>query len=166
MNADAIRRNFSHVAQLGFTFDLQVVASRMEDAVKLAAASPSVKFILQHTGMFEDLSAARRAEWREGMTMLAGQPNIHCKLSGLGTFIQRNDPAHVADVIHASVDMFGAERCLFGSNFPIEKLWTDYGALAAAFRAALAEYQPHEQLLMLNDNAIRIYDLDRSGDKR
>lgn len=166
MNAEAFRRNFRHVSRLDFTFDLQVFASQMKDAAKLAAAFPSVRFILQHAGMLEDLSAAGRAQWREGMTMLADQPNVHCKLSGLGTFIQRNDPAHVADVIHAAVDMFGAERCLFGSNFPIEKLWTDYGALVAACRAALAEYQPQEQLLMLHDNAIRIYGLDRSGDKR
>ncbi len=52
------------------------------------------------------------------------------KLSGFGTFIHRNDPAHVAWLVSETVALFGADRCLFGSNFPIEKLWTDY-AIAA-----------------------------------
>ena len=60
------------------------------------------------------------------------------KLSGLGTFLHRNDPAHIAEVVRDTVAIFGAERCLFGSNFPIEKLWTSYPALVDAYRAAVA----------------------------
>ena len=63
------------------------------------------------------------------------------KLSGLGTFIHRNDPAHIAWIVGETVALFGAERCLFGSNFPIEKLWTDYRSLIAAYRAAIAPVQ-------------------------
>ena len=62
------------------------------------------------------------------------------KLSGLGTFIHRNDPGHIAEVVEETAALFGAERCLFGSNFPIEKLWTDYAALIAAYRDAIAGY--------------------------
>jgi hypothetical protein len=54
------------------------------------------------------------------------------KLSGLGTFIHRNDPEHIATIVKATLKLFGAERCLFGSNFPIEKLWTSYGELVEA----------------------------------
>ena len=74
--------------------------------------------------MWEDLSTQGRAAWRTGMAQLAKCPNIVAKLSGLGTFIHRNDPVHIADVLTDTVAIFGAERCLFGSNFPIEKLWT------------------------------------------
>ena len=71
-------------------------------------------------------------------TRLAACPNVVSKLSGLGTFIHRNDPAHIAGVVAETVAIFGAERCLFGSNFPIEKLWTSYRELVDAFRAATA----------------------------
>lgn len=159
MNGALFRKNFAHVAGNNLSFDLQVFTSQMKDAANLASAFPGVTFVLQHAGMLEDKSKEGRTLWREGMKRLAGQPNIVSKLSGLGTFIQRNDPSHIADVIHETVAIFGPERCLFGSNFPIEKLWTSYGDLASAHRAALAGYSASEQQALLQGNAIRIYRL-------
>jgi predicted TIM-barrel fold metal-dependent hydrolase len=160
MNGALFRKNFVHVAGNDFSFDLQVFTSQMKDAANLAAAFPGVTFVLQHAGMLEDKSMEGRASWQEGMKRLAAQPNIVSKLSGLGTFIQRNDPSHVADVIQETVAIFGTERCLFGSNFPIEKLWTSYSTLVNAHRAALAGYRVSEQQAMLHGNAMRIYRLD------
>jgi predicted TIM-barrel fold metal-dependent hydrolase len=159
MNGALFRKNFAHVAGNNLNFDLQVFTSQMKDAANLAAAFPSVTFILQHAGMLEDKSKGGRASWQEGMKCLADQPNIVSKLSGLGTFIQRNDPSHIADVIHETVGIFGSGRCLFGSNFPIEKLWTSYAELVAAHRAAVSTYNPMEQRAMLHDNAVRIHKL-------
>jgi predicted TIM-barrel fold metal-dependent hydrolase len=159
MNGTLFRKNFAQVAESNLSFDLQVFTSQMKDAANLAAAFPSVTFVLQHAGMLEDTSNEGRGSWREGMKRLADQPNIVSKLSGLGTFIQRNDPSHVADVIHETVAKFGSGRCLFGSNFPIEKLWTSYGELVTAHRAAVSTFSPVEQLSMLHDNAVRVYRL-------
>ena len=100
-----------------------------------------------------------RAQWREGMKRLAGQQNIVSKLSGLGTFIHRNDPAHITDVVRQTVEMFGEERCLFGSNFPIEKLWTSYADLVAAHRAAIALLPTPDQQAILGGTATRVYRL-------
>ncbi len=138
MNGALFRKNFAHVAGNNLSFDLQVFTSQMKDAANLAAAFPGVTFVLQHAGMLEDKSKEGRASWQEGMKRLADQPNIVSKLSGLGTFIQRNDASHIADVIQETVAIFGPDRCLFGSNFPIEKLWTSYSSLVDAHRAALA----------------------------
>ena len=93
------------------------------------------------------------------MTQLAAQPNVVSKTSALGTFIHRNDPAHIAAVTRETVAMFGAERCLFGSNFPIEKLWTTYAELIAAHRAAAAQLPAADQRHLLHDTAMRIYRL-------
>jgi predicted TIM-barrel fold metal-dependent hydrolase len=93
------------------------------------------------------------------MTKLAAEPNVYSKLSGLGTFIHRNDPAHIAWIVKETVARFGASRCLFGSNFPIEKIWTDYRSLSDAYRAAAAPYSPAEQAAMLHDVAARVYRL-------
>ncbi len=89
-------RNVGRLADYGWSFDLQVFASQMDGAAALAAACPGVTFVLQHAGMLEDLSEAGIAEWRAGMATLAAQPNIVSKLSGLGTFLRRNDAAHIA----------------------------------------------------------------------
>lgn len=159
MNDARFRGNIRRLTDHGWSFDLQVFTSQMADAARLAADNPDVVFVLQHAGMLEDLSPEGRAAWREGMKRLAGQENIVSKLSGLGTFIHRNDPAHIEDVALQTVELFGADRCLFGSNFPIEKLWTTYAGLVAAHRKAIASLPEAEQEEILGGTAARVYRL-------
>ena len=152
-----IRANVARLSDYGFSFDLQVFSGQMADAAALAESCPAVTLILQHAGMLEDLSPAGRDAWRAGMRRLATCPNVVCKLSGLGTFVHRNDPAHIANIVEEAVAMFGASRCLFGSNFPIEKLWTCFGDLVAAYRAALGFLNESDRDAILRANAMRVY---------
>jgi predicted TIM-barrel fold metal-dependent hydrolase len=156
---ETFRKNFGRLADYGLSFELQVFAPQMEGAARLAHDFPRTTFILQHCGMPEDLSETGMAAWRAGMKRLAAEPNIVNKLSGLGTFIHRNDPDHIARIVQESVALFGPSRCLYGSNFPIEKIWTDYPPLLAAFRAALAPYPAADQEAMLSGTATRVYRL-------
>ncbi len=151
--------NVARLGDYGWSFDLQVFAGQMAGAAELAAACPKVTFVLQHAGMLEDLSEAGIAEWRSGMKLLARQPNVVSKLSGLGTFLRRNDPAHIAFILAETVAMFGASRCLFGSNFPIEKLWTSHADLIAAHRAAAASLPEAEQAQIFAGTARQTYKL-------
>jgi predicted TIM-barrel fold metal-dependent hydrolase len=154
-----IRRNVAHLAEYDFSFDLQVFAPQMAGAAGLAETCPDVTFILQHAGMLEDLSPEGRSAWRGGMMRLAACPNIVSKLSGLGTFIHRNDPTHISEVLADTVAIFGADRCLFGSNFPIEKLWTTYRELVDAYRAATAYLRADQRDAVLRATAARVYRL-------
>jgi predicted TIM-barrel fold metal-dependent hydrolase len=154
-----IRRNIARLADYGWSFDLQVFATQMTDAAGLAEACPNVTFILQHAGMLEDHSPEGHAAWRAGMRCLAGCPNVVSKLSGLGTFIHRNDPAHIGGVLTETVAAFGAERCLFGSNFPIEKLWTDYRKLIEAYLSAAATLRVDQREAIFKTTAMRVYRL-------
>ena len=159
MDDPAFRRNLRRLATYGWSFDLQVFAAQMADAARLAADNPDITFVLQHCGMPEDLTAPGRAAWRDGMRRLADQPNVVNKLSGLGTFIHRNDPGHVADIVGETAALFGPDRCLFGSNFPIEKLWTSYADLVAAFRQAVAAFPEPARRSMLAETAAAVYRL-------
>ena len=154
-----LQRNVARLADYGLVFDLQVFAGQMAGAAELAAACPDVIFVLQHAGMPEDLSPAGRAEWRAGMELLAARPNVVSKLSAFGTFIHRNDPVHIADILRDTVAVFGANRCLFGSNFPIEKLWTGYRELRNAFLAAAANLDDVERAAIFEETAVRVYRL-------
>jgi predicted TIM-barrel fold metal-dependent hydrolase len=156
----AVRRNVARLADHGWSFDLQVFAPQMAGAAVLAESCPGVTFVLQHAGMLEDLSDEGRAEWRAGMGRLARYPNVVAKLSGLGTFLHRNDEAHIAGLVRETVALFGPERCLFGSNFPIEKLWTTYPDCLGAFRAAVAPLGPAAEAAIFKDAAARVYRLD------
>ncbi|NGN43242.1 amidohydrolase family protein [Mesorhizobium sp. CGMCC 1.15528] len=154
-----LRKNIRLLAEHGLSFDLQVFASQMKGAAKLAKDNPDITFVLQHAGMLENLSPAGRKSWREGMKRLADQENVVSKLSGLGTFIHSNDAEHIRDVVTETIARFGPARCLFGSNFPIEKLWTSYADLVAAYRTALSSFPEKVQKAVLHDTAKRVYQL-------
>ena len=87
------------------------------------------------------------------------RPQRLVKLSGLGTFIHRLDRAHVERTVRETVGLFGPERCLWGSNFPIEKLWTDYASLVGAYRQALAHLSPAARDAIFCGTARRLYRL-------
>ena len=60
-------------------------------------------------------------------------------------------------IVREAVAMFGADRCFYGSNFPIEKLWTDYDTLYKTFRKVIAHLNESEQVTILHDTAARLY---------
>jgi predicted TIM-barrel fold metal-dependent hydrolase len=153
----AVQRNVAQLADYAWSFELQVFSPQMADAARLADACSKVTFVLQHAGMLEDLSDEGRAAWQDGMRRLAACPNVVSKLSGLGTFIHRNDPAHIAWIVDETLALFGADRCLFGSNFPIEKLWTSYRELIGAFEAAVGRHGPAAEAAVFHDTAARVY---------
>jgi predicted TIM-barrel fold metal-dependent hydrolase len=159
MNTAAFRRNLARLQDHGWLFELQVFAAQMSDGAALAKAFPDITFVLAHAGMPEDRSPPGRAVWREGMRRLADCSNVHTKFSGLGTFIRHNDAQHIAEIVAETLDLFGAQRCAWGSNFPIEKLWTDYAAIVTAFRAAIAHLPEADRRAVLHDNATRLYRL-------
>lgn len=155
----ALRTALARLPALGLLFELQVFAGQMAGAAALARALPEVQFVLMHAGMLEDLSAAGRAEWRAGLARLAACPNVATKLSALGTFVHAVEPALIAEITSVATDLFGPDRCAWGSNFPIEKLWTDYRRLLDAHFAALARLPAKARRAVLHDTAARLYRL-------
>lgn len=154
-----VLKNCARLADYGLTFDLQVFSAQMDSAARLAAVCTKTTFVLQHAGMLEDLTFAGRAAWAAGMDALAACPNVVVKLSGFGTFVHRVDADLIAWLWRETVARFGPDRCLWGSNFPIEKLWTDYPALLAAHRAAAADLPPQARQAIFHDTACRVYRL-------
>jgi predicted TIM-barrel fold metal-dependent hydrolase len=148
MHDPVFRDNIARLAKIRWVFELQVFAPQMRDAATLVADHPDVQFVLIHAGMPEgDLGA-----WRTALEQLAPLENLAVKLSGQGTFVHRVDRELIGLVARTSLELFGPDRCMFGSNFPIESLWTDLPALVEAWRDVL----PDEAL---NDTARRIYRL-------
>ena len=85
----------------------------------------------------ESVAPEHVAPWTAGLELLARSPNVVVKLSGQGTFVRRVDEPLIRLVASTAIKLFGARRCLFGSNFPIESLWTDYATLVRTWRDAL-----------------------------
>ena len=155
----AWRDGLADLAPRGLLFELQIFSSQMMDGAALAKAFPTTTFVLEHAGMLEDTSEAGREAWRRGMRKLAENPNVCVKLSGLGTFVHQATIDDIQPIVSDTVSLFGAERCLWGSNFPIEKLWSDYGTLADNIRRAVSHLSLKDQQSILSDTAARLYRL-------
>lgn len=159
VGSDAVIANVRHLAAHDWTFELQIFEGQVPAALRLVSACPDVTFVLQHAGMPEDLSPEGKARWSAAMRRLAEHGNVVAKVSAFGTFIHRNDPDHIAWAFGETVDIFGAKRCLWGSNFPIEKLWTDYPSLVGAFLAAAEPFDEAIRAAIFSTTAERVYRL-------
>jgi predicted TIM-barrel fold metal-dependent hydrolase len=159
MNDAGWRHGLAEAGRRGLLFELQVFPGQMADALGLVRDFPGVTFVLLHAGMLEDRSPAGWAQWRAGMRQLAGCPNLMVKLSGLGTFPRACSVALWRPVVEETVALFGAGRCLFGSNFPIERLWTDFATLVGVMGECLAGASAGERRAILHDTAARVYRL-------
>jgi predicted TIM-barrel fold metal-dependent hydrolase len=159
VNDPAWRRGLAAVARRGLLFELQVFARQMADSARLARDFPDLTLVLMHAGMLEDRSAEGWARWREGMRGLAACPNVVVKLSGLGTFVHACSVDLWRPVVEETVEMFGADRCMFGSNFPIEKLWTSYADLVSVMGQCLARLDQRRRAAVWRDTATRVYRL-------
>jgi predicted TIM-barrel fold metal-dependent hydrolase len=157
MNDVDWRRGLAMLADHGLLFELQIFTDQMANGARLARSFPDTIFVLEHAGMLEDMTPRGWQLWREGMMALAECPNVNVKLSGLGTFVHACRAEVMGPIVRAAVTMFGADRCFYGSNFPIEKLWTDYDTLYRTFRNTIAHLNESEQVAILHDTAARLY---------
>ncbi len=128
--------------------------------LSLVADFPEVTFVLVHAGMLEAVDPETVGIWESGMRQLAAHDNVVVKLTGLGTFIRKVDAGHIADIVHRCLDWFGPDRCMWGSNFPVEKLWTDYTTLFEAYATALADEDRSTRDAVFGGTARRVYRLD------
>jgi len=159
MHDPVLRRNVALLADLGWVFELQVFAGQMEDAARFVADFPGTTFVLVHSGMLESAEQRHVAPWRDGLARLAEHENVVTKLTGQGTFVHRVDRDLLSLVTATTLELFGSRRCLWGTNFPVESIWTDFASLVQAWRDVLAEHPEDVRRDVLGRTAERVYAL-------
>ncbi len=131
------------VGARGLSFDLQLVRGLMEKTAGVLARAPETRIALCHAGSPHDRCRTGLAHWASRLTRLSELSNVRCKLSGLGMFEQDWTTGSIGPIVDTVLAQFGPERVMFGSNFPVDKLTSDYHALVDAYRALIPE-QAHE----------------------
>jgi predicted TIM-barrel fold metal-dependent hydrolase len=159
MDDERWQRGYALLARHGMSFDLQAPWWNLDQAAALARDFPGTQLILNHTGLPADRSEAGLAGWRAAMAELARQPNVAVKISGLGLPGKLWTQADNVPVIRDAIAIFGTERCMFASNYPVDSLVASYDTIVAGFRAAIAFYSPEQQRALWHDNAARFYRL-------
>ena len=150
---------YARLAEYGLSFDLQALPEQMLAAAEVSAAYPRVPMIVNHTGMPRDRTPEGQNGWRRGMRALASHSQVSVKISGFGMF----DPAWTVDSIRpfvrTTIDLFGVERCMFASNFPVDKVFRSYAAVFEGFDTLTFDLPAADRVKLFGANAERIYRL-------
>ncbi|WP_279357991.1 amidohydrolase family protein [Methylobacterium indicum] len=152
------RRGFGLLRDLDMSFDLQLYYPQMEEAYDLARAFPDTQIILNHTGMQVD-GMDHFDAWKAGMHRLAAAPNVACKISGLGMGDWTWTTDSIRPYVLEAIAAFGVDRCMFASNFPVDKLFSSYDRIFDAFKAITASFPTQDRRKLFHDNAERFYRL-------
>ena len=146
------------VAETVPTFDLIVRVDQLPAAAKAAAAVPELAFVLDHLGkpQVRDGDAGLKA-WREAVAPFAKQPNATAKLSGLVTEAdwQRWTSADLRPFVRAALELFGPDRLMFGSDWPVCELAATYSRVKEALTEVLGRTDPD----VFGGTAARTYQL-------
>jgi predicted TIM-barrel fold metal-dependent hydrolase len=135
------------------------------DAMPRAAAVfrryPELDVVVQHLGWSTRATPDRFAEWSKGMRLLADLgPRVACKISGIGLLTHELAAASARRWIEAAIEIFGGERCLFGSNFPVDRQFGSYDDLMRACLAVIEPFGDDVVRSIFAENAVRVYRLD------
>ncbi len=159
MDDPAWRSGFAQLERFGFSFDLQVPFWHLDQATELATDFPGTQIILNHTGLPSDRSPQGLAAWRQALEQLASQPNVAIKISGLGRAGLPWVAADNRQVILNAVDIFGVERCMFASNFPVDRLCGSFQTIYLGFQSIASTYSRNDREKLFYGNAARFYRL-------
>ncbi|HEX9453559.1 MAG TPA: amidohydrolase family protein [Candidatus Binatia bacterium] len=170
------RRGFAWLQKLSLSFEAWVYHPQLAEVADLARAFPQVMIVLNHLGAPLGVGpyAGKRDEvfrvWSRGIVQVASCANVNVKLGGLGSLRSGYDwheravkpsSSELAQVLRPyidhCVDAFGAERCMFESNFPVEKASNTYVNLWNAFKLITQNYSAGERAALFHDTAARIY---------
>jgi len=156
-NSPDFRRGFALLEKHDLHFELQIYAGQAVFALELIKAFPNVRMILVHAGMLTARTQSAIDQWRAALTMVAAFPNVYVKISGLGMYSNGVTLPQARQVIRDVIQIFGVERTIYGSNFPLEKLHASYADFFTVYRTVLSEYTEAEQRAVLHDNAVKFY---------
>jgi predicted TIM-barrel fold metal-dependent hydrolase len=154
------RRGVALLARHDQLLEFMLYPYQAEEVVRLARDFPDQTFIVNHCGSPIDRDREGMARWREGLKLLGSAPNVQIKISALTAYDPSPTPESLREVALHCLDCFGVERSMFGSDFPVGRLWTSFDAIFDGFKAIVRDFSDAEQSALFHDNARRLYRID------
>jgi len=179
LGADNFRAGARLLAKMGLSLEGWLYFRQLTELADFAKAVPDLTIILNHVGglIREGIYANRDDEilpiWRSGIAAVAACPNVVIKLGGMGMpangfdWHTRTQPIgseelaeSMAPFMNYCIEQFGPERCMFESNFPVDKVSYSYNIMYNAFKRLSKDYSATERAAMFHDTAARVYKID------
>ena len=174
----AFREGYARLAKYGLSFDAWLYHTQIPELTALARANPETTIVFDHfggpigIGPYEGKRAEIFAQWKKDVAELAACPNVVAKLGGINMAVngfgwhKRELPPTSDELVAAtrdwylhSIDVFGPGRCMFESNFPVDKLSCSYGVLWNAFKKIAGGFSEAEKASLFHYTAKRVYRL-------
>lgn len=172
------REGFSYLSRYGFSFDSWLYYTQLKELGDLAKTFPDTQIIINHvggplgTGPYSDRKDEIFSDWQRGISELAAFSNVSVKLGGLGMprcgfgWDKRDKPPTSSELAEAMkpyvlfcINKFGVDRCMFESNFPVDKISYSYTVIWNAFKLISKGFSQHERAALFHDTAASIYRL-------
>lgn len=150
-------QGYALLEPLGLHYELQTPWWHLHEAARVAAAFPQTRIVVNHAGVPSDRGEDGLRAWRTALAGVAAQPNVAIKISGIGEAGYQWRLEANRRVVLEVIEQFGVDRCMFGSNYPVDSLCASYQGIFEAFASFVADLGANEQAQLFVENARRIY---------
>ena len=176
---DGYRAGARVLAEMGFLLENSLYFPQLDELADFANAVPDLTIVVNHiggllrVGPYGNRDNEVLTAWRSGIATVAKCPNIVMKLGGVGQsrygydWSNREVPVgseelaeSLAPLMNYCIEQFGSDRCMFESNFPVDKASYSYNVVYNAFKRLSQQYSPSERAAMFHDTAARVYSID------
>lgn len=151
--------NWQYLASKSLSFDLQLTSEQYNIVLKTLERVPELKVAICHLASPWDQSTLGFHFWKTSMKAFAKLPNSYMKLSGFSMFKHSFDSESYKRYAHTAIDIFGPQRCMFGSNFPVDKLYISYADLFTQWQEITSVYTIDEANYLASQTASNFYQL-------
>lgn len=162
MSNAAWRRGYAALAKHNLHSELQAPWWHVTELIDLIAAHPETPVVINHAFLPVDRSEAGLAAWRDALAQAARCENVTLKISGIGIKGRTWTYADQEPIIRACIDTFGPSRCMFASNFPVDRLCGSFATIFDGFKRASLAYTAGEREALFLATAARVYRLEAS----
>lgn len=155
---DAFRSGLKRLPQHGFHFEICILHDQLAPVLRLVESAPGVSFVLDHIAK-PGIRAGLREPWWSEIETLASFPNVVCKLSGVATEADHEtwSEDQLRPYIDRVIEVFGPGRLMFGSDWPVMRLATDYVRWVDIVERALSGFGEADRRKVFAENARRVY---------
>jgi predicted TIM-barrel fold metal-dependent hydrolase len=153
----AWQEGYRALTEFGLSFDLLVWPWQLPQAAAIAAETPSVPVVLEHLGLPDPAGDPGLRTWRAGIAALAQLPHACVKLSAFSLLGNPRDERAVRGVVSELLEFFGPQRCMVGSNFPVERMAGGFKSLYELVLACLQDLSDEQRAEVLVGTARRFY---------
>jgi predicted TIM-barrel fold metal-dependent hydrolase len=148
------------ICERNLTFDLQLIPELMELISPILKKVPNLDIVLCHAGSPYNRTKMGLEDWSDRLKDLSNQSNIFCKLSGLGMFDHNWTKNTISPIVQTVLNQFGAERVMFGSNFPVDSITSSYNELISAYEEIFENYTAEDQAKVFGLTAKHFYSIN------